>query len=58
MKIDPATPRRHDDGSLVTFTAYGIESGEPVIVDDRTFNAADHVLDAPGEKKKKGKKEE
>jgi hypothetical protein len=31
------------DRVILTFTAYARDTGEPVTVDDRTFNDADHV---------------
>jgi len=41
-------PRRKPDGSLFTWTAYGKASGQPVTVDDVTFNHRDHVLEPVG----------
>lgn len=41
---DPNNPRRAEGGKLLTFTVLGIESGEPMLCDDRTFDPAHHVL--------------
>jgi len=47
------------DRVIRTFTAYARETGEPVTVDDRTFNDADHrreplaVVEVPTRKVKK-----
>jgi len=36
-------------GSIHTWIAYGIKSGEPTTVDDRTFDPAHHVNKDPAE---------
>ena len=41
--------RINADYSIHTWTAFGIESGEPILVDDRTFDPTQHVNRDPEE---------
>jgi hypothetical protein len=42
--------------TIRTWTVYGIVSGEPMLVDERTFDPAHHMTEPPGPPKTKTKK--